>query len=48
MMPVTGVADEEPATAAVPAAAAAPDAASDKAPAKRRPAVARKTDKNEE
>ncbi len=41
MMPVTGVADEEPATAA------APDTAADKAPAKRRPA-ARKTDKDGE
>jgi small subunit ribosomal protein S2 len=54
MMPATGVADEEPAvaaaTATAPAAAAAPaaDAASDKAPAKRRPAAARKADKNEE
>jgi small subunit ribosomal protein S2 len=55
-MPVTSVAYEEPATAAAaaPAAApdavpaAAPDAASDKAPAKRRPAAARKTEKNEE
>jgi small subunit ribosomal protein S2 len=54
MMPVTGVADEEPATAAAPAiaaapaAAAAPEVASDKAQAKRRPAAVRKTDKNEE
>jgi len=49
-MPVTGVADEEPATAAAPAAAAAPEAepeaAADKAPARRRPAAARKTDKD--
>jgi len=44
-MPVTGVADEEPAAAAAaPAVAAAPDTA----PARRRPAALRKTDKDGE
>jgi small subunit ribosomal protein S2 len=52
MMPVTGVADEEPAAAAAPVAAAAPDAepdaTGDKSQARRRPAAARKTDKDGE